>query len=342
MDGKVDIKAVAAAAGVSTTTVSHVLNGVGRVSESTRARVSDIAAQLGYMPNQLARGLRRQRSDTVGLIGDEVVTTPFAGRMIAGAHDAAKARGSLLLIMETGRDPELEEREALALRQRQVDGVLYAAMYHRTVTLPSALADVPVILLDAVSSDGRLPSVVPDEVTGGRAAAEELLSAGHRRIAFINTIDDIPAAHGRLQGFRAALRGAGLRPDRSLVLEAPSTPEGGYHAGLALLSRPDRPTGIFCFKDHVAMGCYQAAAELGLRVPDDVSVVGFDNMEVIAEALRPRLTTVALPHYEMGVWAVEQLYAWLDGPPEAADVAPHEQIAGPVIRRESVSSPRVP
>ena len=195
----VDIRVVARAAGVSTTTVSHSLNDLGRISPATRERVRRIAAELGYAPNILARGLRRQRSETIGLIGDEIVTTPFAGRIIAGAQEAAKAYGSLLLIFNTNREPEMEEREALLLKQRRVDGVLYAAMFHRHVTIPATLADVPLVLVDAVSDDLSISSVVPDEVSGGRDAANVLLLAGHRRIGFINGEDDIPATHGRLK-----------------------------------------------------------------------------------------------------------------------------------------------
>jgi LacI family transcriptional regulator len=335
-----DIKAVAAAAGVSIATVSHVLNDRGRVSEATRSRVRGVAADLGYVPNHLARGLRRQRSETVGLIGDDIVTTPWAGRMIAGVQDAAKAHGSLVLILSTDADPDLEQRQARLLRQRRVDGVLYAAMFHRVVTVPAVLSAVPVVLLDATSSDGALPSVVPDEEDGGRVAVGELLRSGHSRIAFINSDHDIPAAHGRRRGVEAAAGQAGTAVDALAVTHRPPTPDGGYHGAMELLRRPDRPTGIFCFSDTVAMGCYQAAAELGLRIPADLSVVGFDDVLVITEGLRPALTTIALPHYEMGVWAVDQLYARLaaDQTGERSEVV-HMQLPGALVRRSSVGPP---
>lgn len=335
----VDIRAVARAAGVSTTTVSHSLNDLGRISPATRERVRRIAAELGYAPNSLARGLRRQRSETIGLLGDEIVTTPFAGRIIAGAQEAAKAYGSLLLIFNTNREPELEEREALLLKQRRVDGVLYAAMYHREVTIPATLAGVPVVLVDAVSADRSISSVVPDEVSGGRDAASLLLSAGHRRIGFLNGEDDIPAAYGRLQGFEEALATAGVELNRSHVLRVPHTAEGGYQGGLSLLQMPDRPTGIFCFTDRVAMGCYQAADAVG-RIPDDLSIVGFDDLQIISEGLRPGLTTIALPHFEMGAWAINRLYAELDARSRGEDMpAKHLVLPGPVARRSSVAPP---
>ena len=336
----VDIRVVAKAAGVSTTTVSHSLNDVGRISPATRERVRRIAAELGYAPNHLARGLRRQRSQTIGFLGDEIVTTPYAGGIIAGAQEAAKAYGSLLLIVNTNREPELEAREALLLKQRKVDGVLYAAMFHRRVTVPATLAGVPVILVDAVSDDPSISSVVPDEVSGGRAAVTELLSAGHRRVGFLNMEHDIPASRGRLQGFREGLAAFGVEPDESLVLQAPPTSDGGYQGGLTLLGRSRRPTGVFCSTDRIAMGCYQAAAELGLRVPDDLSIVGFDDLQIISDALRPGLTTIALPHFEMGAWAIDRLYAELDARSRGEALpAEHLVLPGPVVRRSSVAPP---
>jgi LacI family transcriptional regulator len=340
---RVGIRDVAAAAGVSMTTVSHVLNNAEgkRVNEATRARVRAVAASLGYMPNPLARGLRLRRSQTIGLISDEIATTPYAGKIILGAQEALAAHGSLLMVMNTSGDQELEEREARLL-VRHVDGVLLASMFHREIRVPAALAQVPVVLLDAVSADQSIPSVVPDEVAGGRAAVDELLAAGHRRVAFINNSDDIPAAPGRLAGFLAGLSSAGIPPDDSFIVHCPPTPEDGYQQALRLLNRPDRPTGMFCFSDRMAMGAYQAAADLGLRIPADLSIVGFDNLELIADALRPGLTTVSLPHYEMGVWAVEQMYAQLDADADNEAPAParHEKLTGPVVRRSSVAPPR--
>jgi LacI family transcriptional regulator len=336
----VDIRVVARAAGVSTTTVSHSLNDVGRISPATRERVRRIAAELGYVPNHLACCLRGQLTQTIGFLGDEIVTTPYAGGIIAGAQEAAKTYGSLLLIVNTNREPELEAREALLLKQRKVDGVLYAAMFHRSVTVPATLAGVPVVLVDAVSDDPSISSVVPDEVSGGRAAVTELLSAGHRRVGFLNGEHEIPATRGRLRGFIEGLADFEVTPIESLVLQVPPTPDGGYEGGLSLLRRRERPTGIFCFTDRIAMGCYQAAAEVGLRIPEDLSIVGFDDLQIISEALRPGLTTIALPHFEMGAWAIDRLYAELDAR-SRGEVLPAEHLVlpGPVVRRSSVAPP---
>jgi LacI family transcriptional regulator len=334
---KVSIKDVAAYAGVSVTTVSHVLNEAPgkRITETTRARVKQAADELGYAPSSVARNLRLQRSQMLAMISDEIATTPYAGRMILGAQEAASKAGWLLMLVNTGLDSEFEAAEIRALRQRQVDGFLYATMYHREVVLPEAIGEVPTVLLDARSDDPRVPSVVPDEVGGGRTATEELVRHGHTRIGFLNNVDDIPATRGRLEGYRAALDDAGLAFDPRLVVAARSDTEGGLQVARQLLSAPDRPTALFCFNDRMAMGAYHAAAELGLRIPEDLSVVGFDNQELIAEGLRPVLTTVSLPHYEMGAWAVETLIAQIEG----RELEDPRQVAlsCPLVPRNSVA-----
>ncbi|MCZ7436812.1 LacI family DNA-binding transcriptional regulator [Micromonospora sp. WMMC241] len=341
MGQKASIRDVAAEAGVSVTTVSHVLNNKSgtRVSPETRERVETAARRLGYAANGLARGLRLQRSQTLGLLGDEIATTPYAGRMILGAQETASARGWLLMLLTTGRDPEVERREIQALARHRVDGVLYATMYHRVVRVPDELRPMPVVLLDAADADGAYPSVVPDERGGGQAAVRELLAHGHRRIGFVTNVDDIPATHGRLDGYRDALREAGVPFRPELVLAEVSDTHGGHRAARALLDRPDRPTALFCFNDRMAMGAYRAAGELGLRVPADLSVVGFDNQELIAEGLHPGLSTVALPHYEMGAWAVTTMVELLDQPKGARRRAASQVVMPcPLIRRQSVAA----
>ena len=339
MVGRATIKDVAQRSGVSITTVSHVLNEVPgkRVSPTTRARVLKVANELLYSPNRLARGLRTQRTQMIGFLSDRVSTTPFAGRMILGAQDAAADAGSLLVLLNSGGDPALEEREVQALLERQVDGIVYALFYHRIVTPPASLRSGPVVLLDARTPDGTISSVVPDEVGGSRAAVEELLAMGHRRIGFVNDCDDIPARSLRLAGYRQALEVYAVPFDDTLVIERPAEASGGYAGAIELLGRSDRPTGIFCFNDRMAMGVYQATNALGLAIPDEISVVGFDNMELISDSLRPGLTTVALPHYEMGQWAVKTLLKQIESEPPYPPA--HALISCPVVRRGSVAAP---
>lgn len=337
---RVTIKQVAAEAGVSITTVSHVLNDVPglRVNPVTRQRIHDVSARLGYVPNGIAQSLRTQRSNTIGLIGDEIVTTPFAGKLILGAQEVALSRDAVVFVVSTGYQRDVEDREIEELLRRQVDGILYASMFHRDLELPRQLASVPTVFLNAECTTPGVPWVAPDEVAGGRDAAETLLAAGHRRLGFINNIDDIPASSGRLEGFRARAAEEGVAADGIAVVAVDSDPGGGYTAAMDLLTRTPRPTAIFCFNDRIAMGAYRAAAELGLRIPDDVSIVGFDNQEYVADGIYPGLTTIELPHYDMGTWAAEHLFSLIDGTSED-DGAATALLRGPVIHRGSVAPP---
>jgi LacI family transcriptional regulator len=338
----VRIRDVAAEAGVSATTVSHVLNDVAgkRITDETRRRVREAALRLGYSPNAVARSLRTQRSQLIALVSDEIATTPFAVHIIRGAQEAASKQGWLLIVANTGTDEQLEASEIQALRQRQVDGFLYARMFNDQVTIPLSLSGAPTVLLDATSSDLSVSSVVPDEVQGGRTATQALIDHGHKRIGFINNIDDIPASAGRLAGYRAALSEAGLTFNPDYVVEDTTLiADANLHGPRTLLDLPDRPTGIFCFNDQVAMKTYHAASQRGLRIPDDLSVVGFDNLDLIAEGLRPGLTTVALPHYEMGVWAVETLIHQIED--AGQPVIEQALMTCPLVERGSLSPPKI-
>jgi len=336
---RIGIRQVAAEAGVSVTTVSHVLNEVphAQVREETRQRVLLAAQRLGYRANRAAQSLRTQRTKTLALVSDAIATTPYAGQLILGAQRAAQAHGYTVLLFNTDNDPSVEEQELDALTEYQVDGVIYATMYHRVVSVPAALEGTPLVLLDAESPGSGAPSVVPDEVGGGRTATEELIGNGHRRIGFVTNVDDVPATHGRLQGYREALEAAGIDFDPELVASAESESWGGYRAASSLVMLADRPTALFCYNDRMAMGAYRAAAELRLRIPEDLSVVGFDDQELITRGLFPELTSVALPHYDMGYWATETLTTLLDEP--EAEHAPKPRtllMPCPIVRRQSV------
>jgi LacI family transcriptional regulator len=336
------IQDVAALAGVSATTVSHALNRVqsARVADETRRRVEEAAAQLGYAPNGLARGLRRQRSQTLALLSDRIATTPFAGGIILGAQEKAAELGWVLMLYSSGNDPEVERREIGTLLQHQVDGVLYATWYHRVVEVPDQLRTVPVVLLDCTSKDPEYASVVPDEYGTGYESTRELLRHGHRRIGFITNVEAVPATEGRLRGYRDALRAAGIDYEEDLVASDVSETPGGYRASLQLLSRPDRPTAVFAYNDRMAMGLYRAARELGLEIPRDLSVISVDNQEIIADGLYPGLTTMALPHYDMGAWAVQHLIARLTAEEGGASPSPeHVVMSCPIVRRGSIAAP---
>ena len=336
---KIGISDVAAAAGVSISTVSVVLNNVesARVHPETRERIWHAANDLGYVPNSLARGLRLQRSDIIGFISDSVATTPYAGNMILGAQEAARASGRLLMAVDTRGDASVEEAALTSLLQLQVDGVLYAAMYHQRLSVPEQVAKTLTVLVNADTEDPAISSVVPDEVGGVRMAVSELLAHGHRRIGYVGSRERIIATPMRQRAFRATMRRAGVQVPPDWVAAEMTTAYGGYQAALRLLKRDDRPTALFCFKDTMALGVYQAAHELGIRIPDELSVVGFDNLELIAANALPGLTTVSLPHYEMGAWAADQLVAQITDP----GTAPKQiKMLGRLHRRDSVRPPR--
>lgn len=304
------MKDVAELAGVSATTVSFVINQTPNtnIPLETQERVWEAVRSLNYRPNVMARGLRSQTTQTIGFISDEVASTPYAGRIIQGAQDLAWQHNYLLLLINTGNNRELKEAAVTTLLDRQVDGIVYATMYHRPVHPPANIHEVPAVLLDCFSEARDLPSVVPDEVKGGRDAVRHLLQKGHQRIGFLADAKPIPAQLGRMEGYRQAHAEFGLPVDDSLIWYFnDSIQVSGYEGAMHLLQLPDRPTALFCFNDRAAMGAYDAIRKLGLRIPEDVAVVGYDNHEMIAAHLYPTLTTMQLPHYEMGRWAIAHL-----------------------------------
>lgn len=344
----VKIKDVAREAGVSTATVSLVLNGrdAGRVSTTTRQRVRDVATALGYSPNLVARSLRSQTSQTIGFISDTIATTPFAVGMIEAAQDAAWERGYLLFLINTGADPQIERMAIDTLIRSQVSGLIYACMFHQEVAVPPGLPR-QTVFLDARPTSGAFRAVVPDDEGGAYAAVRELLDHGHRLVGFVDEELAPVASLLRLAGYRRALADYGLAYDGALhmrleydpglYLRSGSSVSGETVAGRLLdLPGAERPTALFCFNDRMAMGAYRAARHRGLTVPGDVSIVGFDDQPHIAADLDPPLTTVALPHAAMGRWAVETLLNGSAANGSAEDVV---VMPCPLIRRESVGPP---
>jgi len=341
MQKSVGIRDVANAAGVSVTTVSHVLNNVtyARVSDETRERVRTTATELGYSPNRMARGLRTHSSGMIGLLTEEIATTPHAGRIILGAQEEASRQNLTLAIINSQLSEGAASRraDARALIESHADGIIYATVYHREVEVPSELRAVPAVLIGAVDKQGLVPAVLPDEKGAAAALVALLVRAGHRRIGFAGSSDDVPATRGRLQGYRAGLAAAGIPVDVTLMETGESEAIGGYSATRRLLERSDRPTAVFCYNDRMAMGAYRAASELGLSIPDDVSIVGFDDQAPISASLFPALTTVALPHYEMGSWAVSTLKDLIAGSSDSWYLSTHPTFMEcPIVTRASV------
>jgi LacI family transcriptional regulator len=325
---------VANLAGVSRTTVSLVINDNSHIPDEAKKRVMAAMSELGYSPNLAVKRIRAQRSGNFGFVSDEIVTTPYAGKIFEGAQDAAWKLGKVLLLANTKNDPQLQAAAFDMMLERQVDGIIYATFYHRPVTPPDLLWEIPSVLLDCFVADRSLPSVVPDEVGGGYKATCTLLEKGHRRVGFLNNHDPIPASAARLQGYLAALAAYGIAYDPALMVSDSSDSDGGFRAAQTVMQVPKPPTALFCFCDRMAMGAYYALRKLNLAIPDDVAVIGFDNQEIIAAHLNPGLSTMELPHYAMGQWAINYLLEHLD---QEDDMQPiQHSIECPYIERFSV------
>ncbi|GAA4395408.1 LacI family DNA-binding transcriptional regulator [Tsukamurella soli] len=313
---RVTLGDVAREAEVSVTTASFVLSGREgmRISEVTTERVRAVATRLGYRPNMTARSLRSNITLTLGMVADCIGSAPYAGDMIRGAVDQA-ARSSRLVIVAETEDFAADGADLVdAMLDRRVDGLIYGAMFTRRVTPPAALASVPHVFLNCLPDIQTGPSVIPDERTAGRTAAAALLDAGRTEGVYYlggrqvtdTQPEGIYAGRERTLGIAEEFRRRGAV--LAGTVESDWTPECGYEAARQVLRSAPRPRALICGNDRTAMGAYQALAEAGLAVPDDVSVVSFDDSE-LAGWLRPALSSVALPHHELGARAVELLVA---------------------------------
>lgn len=348
---RVTLADVARAAGVSPSTASLVLSGRGtelRISEGVQDRVRATSAELGYRPNIVSVGLRKGATRTLGFISDSVATSQLAGDMIKGAIDAAREQGYLLFIGETEGDAAAEKDLLDAMADRQVDGIVLASMFTRSRTLPAGLDRVPTVLLNTLpDAPSPLPSIVPDEAEAGRAAVRLLLEAGHQQIHLVGAgpgPEDVPegtvAGTERLAGILGELQTAGLRPASGTRLDSWHPPDG-WAATQALLGTHPDPGAIVCFNDRLAFGAYQAVQESGRSVPDDVSVVSFDD-HPLAGWLRPGLTSFAIPHEALGRTSVEvllQSVAAQGRAPDPTGDAPVLRLPMPLRLRGSVAGP---
>lgn len=330
---------VAREAGLSVTTVSLVLNGREntRISEEAAARVREAAERLNYSPDPTARSLRTGKTRSLAFISDDVTVTRYASAMIRGALDAAEERGYTILMAEVGEHPERLEKVVDSMLERRVDGLLFGLMSARRVDLPALPRGKRALLVNGTSAG--LPSILPAEHDAGQAAVRRLLEAGHRRIAFIGRSPRVYDPYlsatipQRYAGIDAALAAAGLR-FADEVEGHEWEPELGYRGTRRLLERAASFTAILAANDRVAFGAYQALQESGLRVPDDVAVMSFDD-EQLATYLHPTLTTMRLPYREMGSLGVRMLLEGEEPVPDAATLVPM-----PLVERESVGPPR--
>jgi LacI family transcriptional regulator len=329
---------VARLAGVSPATVSFVLNRTAgqTISDETQRRVLQAVAELDYRPNRAAQGLKHGRTATIGFVSHDADFGEFAASAIKGAHEASLREGNLLLLVNTGGSSQQAEQLIVELLDRQVDALIFAAVGTRAVALPEAARRVPTILLNCFTRHDTAPAILPDEERGGREAAQALLELGHRDIAYLTGKPSQWATKARLRGFRAALSGAGLDPRNQTVLSGNYHADSGYDLVRTLLRSNRLPTAIMCGNDRMAVGAILGLLEAGVRVPQDVSVMGYDDQFQLAAEIRPALSTVRLPYPAMGRLAAEQLA--VGAPAQNARTLVH----CPVVMRGSTAAPARP
>ena len=327
---------IALRVGVSQATVSLVLNNAPgtRIAPGTRERVSAAARELGYQK------LRRAGAGggVIGLLMNELTTTQHVAAFLEGARDEAAQGDCLVTMIATQGDPAIEAAALDHLLARPVVGIIHGTLLTRAVSPPERLREVRTVLLNCHTAGGFYPSVVPGDVAGGFSATAALLEAGHRRIAMINGEEWIEAARDRLQGYRQALATYDIAADPALIVAGGWTLASGREQTRKLLDLRPPPTAIFCFCDRMALGAYEAVRARGLSIPDDVSIVGFDD-ESFARDLAPPLTTVTLPHEEMARWAVDRLLE--DAEPGAGRRFRKTKMECRLVLRQSHAPPRV-
>jgi DNA-binding LacI/PurR family transcriptional regulator len=297
---------VARLAGVSTATVSRALNGTGQIAPATRATIEAAVEQLGYRPNTIARSLVTKSTQTIALLLPDI-TNPFYAALVSGIQQTALAQGWTMLLCTTESDAEREELYLRVLRAKQVDGALVDGLVLPPDRIARFVEDgFPIVCLDRDIDSRSIPLVQVDNRLGGRIATRHLVDLGHARIAHVTGAGELGISDERLAGYRDALTEAGLPVDFQLVEEGRFTDDGGHDAARRLLERQPDLTAIFAANDLSALGVMNAVAEAGRRVPDDVSVVGFDDLHLSAYT-SPPLTTIRQPAVEIATLATEIL-----------------------------------
>ncbi len=335
MSKRVTLAQIAQRTGLSVTTVSFALNDRPntRISPDTTRLIKEAAAEMGYTPDPVARGLRTGKTETIGFISDEVTITRYTSAMIRGVLDAGDERDHLVLMAECGDHPDRLQKALTTMRSRRIDGLLIAPMRARRIDLPPIPKSLPTLVVNGHAHTH--PSVLPDEYTAGSTAIEHLLANGHRRIAFIGR----SAAHldprvsitipRRLAGIDAGMAKAGLS-FQCEIHGADWEPELGYDGALEIFDT-HRVTAILTANDRIAWGVFQAAQTRGIAIPEQLSVMSFDD-EQLASYLRPRLTTIQLPYLQMGRLAVEALLDYKTAKGRESEIL----VPMPLIERGSV------
>jgi LacI family transcriptional regulator len=331
------IRDVAKRAGVSTMTVSRVLNNSGYISQETRGRVEKTVAELGYVRNALAASLRFKQTKTIALVLTDI-TNPFFTTIARGVEDTASENNFNVIFCNTDESLEEEAEHLNALLQKQVDGVLLVPACN-TGELVRFIQErkTPIVVLDRHLSDTKVDTVRCDSRQGAYELVKHLLDLGHERIAILSGPATVSTATDRVAGYRLALQAAGRSADTELVWFGEYTQASGYLMAQQALASTPKPTALFAANNFIAIGAYRALQDAGLRIPTDVSLVAFDDLPA-ALVMEPFLTVAAQPAYEMGQQGTELLLTRLagKGPGEPQEIVLPTQL---IVRRSSGPPP---
>lgn len=331
----ISIKDIARAVGVSHPTVSRALHGSPLVHPETAMQIRRKADELGYKASMVARSLVTRKTQTIGL----VVTTiadPFYGEIVSGVEEVTTERGYSVILANCQIDPQREISVVRSLQERRVDGILVAAsrVGDFYLSLMSEM-EVPIVVINNQHDGEFVYSVSIDDHGGAERATNHLIELGHKKIAYIGDPPGCRTDADRLAGYKSAHAAAGLPVRSEYLAQGDGLPSRGFDCAKELLSLPDRPTGIFCYNDMTLLGALRAAADCGLSVPADLSLVGFDDL-FFAQYLEPAITTIRQPKREMGRQATDLLFALLnDETPEKKNL-----VEGELVVRSSTAPPR--
>jgi DNA-binding LacI/PurR family transcriptional regulator len=332
---QISIKDIARVARVSHPTVSRAIRHSPLVKRETAEKIREIANKMGYRPNAVARGLVTRRTNTLGV----VVTTiadPFIGEVVSGIEETANERGFSVFLANSNADPAREIKVVQSFQERRVDGILVAASRVGALYAPMlSRLKVPIVLINNQHPEEFVDSVVIDNVAASMKAVQYLIQLGHRRIAYMGDQFGLQSETERFAGYREALSQANCPFIPELVVQADGRPEGGGFAMEMLLAAPNPPTAVFCYNDMSAIGAMSRIRSHGLHVPQDISIVGFDDL-FIASYTDPPLTTVQQPKRAMGRMATEILLKILQEPNYQAKI----KMKGELIVRESTAPPK--
>ena len=336
----VTIKDIAKQAGVSHSTVSRALHGSNLISDETVERIRQIAVELGYFPSAAARSLKTNRSHALGVIVS-TIDDPFFSEILQGIEEVAQKRGYSLLMAASQRDSEREQVIVQDMRERHVDGlVICSASFSNSQQHRLLEFGIPIVVINNQAAEDYRYSIYHDDVDGSRQVAHHLIELGHKRIAYLGNSLSGRTTLDRLTGFRQEMDAAGLAISAEYIYEIPGgRPEDGLAALDHFLNLPERPTAIFCFNDMLAIGVLNGLHMAGIRIPEDISVVGFDNI-VFSAYTNPPLTTLDQPKRYIGAEAARLILGLLD--PLAEEEVPEQQIQklkGKLLVRQSTAPP---